>query len=61
MAEVTVLELHKLCKEIVNKYPYYTVEVCDDLTSPVLGSKELINNAVVIKKSRKLILKSEPF
>ena len=58
LEEVTVLELYQFLQKIVNKYPYYKVEVFDEFTGSITGSKALLPGAYIVKDTRKLWLKT---
>ena len=56
--KVTVLDMYNMLKDIVNKYPYYQIEVFDDMLTGLVGTKQILPKAYVDRKARKLLLKT---
>ena len=56
--KVTVLDMYNMLKDIVNKYPYYQIEVFDDMLTGLIGTKQMLPKAYVDRKARKLLLKT---
>lgn len=56
--KVTVLDMYNMLKDIVNKYPYYQIEVFDDMLTGLVGTKQILPKAYVNRKARKLLLKT---
>lgn len=54
--KVTVLDMYNMLKDIVNKYPYYKIEV---MSIELMGAKQILPKAYVDRKARKLLLKTK--